>query len=323
MALVRVAERSSLPPLPYQRKCTCARNHAGAVSPCTRWVKTKPPLARPGADFCHTPSFGALTGAKSVAGATRTKRSKRIHMRFVPATAGIDPTNVAIRAVAAGPLWHAASLARSGGAWACAAAGSARARRAMRAARRMAHKEQRRPRNVAGPTRSDERRIVVPGKAAGCGTVRQHGPNPWLPPGAARRCSGDLVQRAVAALGRGQPPALGRDRSALHAVRVVDDHVDVAEFVPPTRVLGDLVDPGGAHPRPRLGHLARHVLAHADVVGGVVAGRVARDVHARELVEGVLAVGLGIAVLLVAEVHRRLGVAVVGPAPAGEAALGG
>ena len=36
------------------------------------------------------------------------------------------------------------------------------------------------------------------------------------------------VQRPVAALGRGQPPALGGDRAALHAVGVVDDHVDVA-----------------------------------------------------------------------------------------------
>src|SRR3954449_5471772 len=126
MALVRVAERSSFPPLPYQRKRTCARNQAGAVSPCTRWVKTKPLLARPGADFCHTPSFGALTGAKSVAGATRTKRSKRIHMRLVPAIAGIDPTKVAARSVAAAPLVHAESLARKGGAWACAPAGSAR-----------------------------------------------------------------------------------------------------------------------------------------------------------------------------------------------------
>ena len=60
-------------------------------------MKTKPLLTRPGADFCHTPSFGALTAAKSVAGAMRAKRSKRIHMRFVPATAGIDPTKVAVR----------------------------------------------------------------------------------------------------------------------------------------------------------------------------------------------------------------------------------
>ena len=81
-------------------------------------MKTKPLLTRPGADFCHTPSFGALTAAKSVDGATRAKRSKRIHMRLVPAIAGIEPTNVAVRSMAAGPLWHAESLARSGGAWA-------------------------------------------------------------------------------------------------------------------------------------------------------------------------------------------------------------
>ena len=101
VALVRVAERSSRPPLPYQRKRTCARNEPGAVSPWTRWVKTKPLLTRPGADFCQTPSFGALTAAKSLAGAMRASRTKRIHMRLVPAIAGIDPTNVAVRAVAA------------------------------------------------------------------------------------------------------------------------------------------------------------------------------------------------------------------------------
>src|SRR5689334_20399496 len=151
MALVRVAERSSLPLLPYQRKRTCARNDAGAVSTCTRWVKTKPLLARPGTDFCHTPSFGALTAENAVAGGMRTKSSKRIHIRFVPATAGIDPTNVAVRSVAAGPLWHAESLARSAGACACPAAGRARAARTMSGAtRRTALQEQRRRRKVAG-----------------------------------------------------------------------------------------------------------------------------------------------------------------------------
>src|SRR3954453_19778881 len=201
MALVRVAERSSLPPLPYQRKCTCARNHAGAVSPCTRWVKTKPPLARPGADFCHTPSFGALTGAKSVAGATRTKRPKRIHMRFVPATAGIDPTNVAMRAVAAGPLWHAASLARSGGAWACAAAGSARARTRVRTACRMAHKQQPRVRNVAG----------LPASAgAGARAVRRR----WWPRHRGREAARAAVAREPVQVRPGTRAQLGlvRDR---------------------------------------------------------------------------------------------------------------
>ena len=147
---MRVAERSSRPPLPYQRKRTCARNEPGAVSPWTRWVKTKPLLTRPGADFCQTPSFGALTAAKSLAGAMRASRSKRIHMRLVPAIAGIDPTNVAVRAVAGVPLWHAASLTRSGGAWAPAAAGSARRTSVMMsAARRMGPKEQSGARKVA------------------------------------------------------------------------------------------------------------------------------------------------------------------------------
>ena len=44
-----------------------------------------------------------MTAAKSLAGATRAKRSKRIHMRLVPATAGIDPTNVAVRVGGRGP----------------------------------------------------------------------------------------------------------------------------------------------------------------------------------------------------------------------------
>src|SRR3954451_19425310 len=99
--------------------------------------------------------------------------------------------------------------------------------------------------------------------------------------------SGHLVERAVAALGRGEPPALGSDRPTLHAVGVVDDHVDVALF---GRVLGYLVDAGRAHPLPHLGQLTRHVLLDPDVVRGVVAGLVARDEHRRELVEEVLPV---------------------------------
>jgi hypothetical protein len=90
-----------------------------------------------------------LTAAKSLAGAMRASRTKRIHMRRVPAIAGIDPTNVAVRAVAGVPLWHAASLTRSGGAWARAGPGSARARRMRGAARRMGSKEQSRARKVA------------------------------------------------------------------------------------------------------------------------------------------------------------------------------
>ena len=44
-----------------------------------------------------------MTAAKSLAGATRAKRSKRIHMRLVPAIAGIDPTNVAVALVGRRP----------------------------------------------------------------------------------------------------------------------------------------------------------------------------------------------------------------------------
>src|SRR5581483_3573585 len=40
------------------------------------------------------------------------------------------------------------------------------------------------------------------------------------------RLSGNRVQRPVAALGRREPAALGRDRAALDAVGVVDGHVD-------------------------------------------------------------------------------------------------
>ena len=65
------------------------------------------------------------------------------------------------------------------------------------------------------------------------------------------------------------------------------------------------------------------MLLHPDVVGGIVAGGVAGDEHARELVEDVLAVGLGIAVLGVADEHRLLVVAVPLQPPRGELALGG
>ena len=51
-------------------------------------------------------------------------------------------------------------------------------------------------------------------------TARGHRPH--------ERRLGDLVERPVAALGRRQAPALGGDRAALHAVGVVDGHVDGA-----------------------------------------------------------------------------------------------
>src|ERR1700750_2618979 len=124
------------------------------------------------------------------------------------------------------------------------------------------------------------------------------------------QASGHLVNGSVAALGRGQAAALGRDRAALHAVGGVDDEVDHALR---GGVLGDLIDAGRAHPGPALGHLARHALLDADVRRGVVAGRVAGEEDARELVERVLAVRLRIALVAVRQRQRRLGVAVGGP----------
>src|SRR3954471_24701171 len=90
----------------------------------------------------------------------------------------------------------------------------------------------------------------------------------------------DLVHRPVATLGGRQAPALGGDRAALHAVGGVDDQVDHALL---RRVLGDLVDARGAHPRPALAHLAWHPLLDADVRRRVVARRVAGEKDAGEL----------------------------------------
>src|SRR5438105_12330792 len=83
-----------------------------------------------------------------------------------------------------------------------------------------------------------------------------------------RSRSGHLIERAVAALGRRQPAALRRDRSALDAVGVVDDHVHLAVL---GRILWNLVYARRTHPAPRLGDLPRNVLLDADVVGSVVA----------------------------------------------------
>src|SRR3954453_20095155 len=129
----------------------------------------------------------------------------------------------------------------------------------------------------------------------------------------------DRVERAVAALGGRQATALAGDRAALDAVGVVDDHVDVAGL---GRVVGDLVDAGGAHPAPGLRDLARNVLLDADVVGGVVAGGVAGDEDRGQLVEGVLAVGLRILLVGVADEHALVVVAMPRPAAAGQLALG-
>src|SRR4051794_22758371 len=111
----------------------------------------------------------------------------------------------------------------------------------------------------------------------------------------------DLVHRPVATLGRRQTTALGGDRTALDAVGGVDDQVDHPLL---RRVLGDLVDAGGAHPGPALADLTRHPLLDPDVRGRVVARRVAGQKDARELVEGVLAVGLRIGLVAVGQRQR-------------------
>src|SRR6202011_3219419 len=103
------------------------------------------------------------------------------------------------------------------------------------------------------------------------------------PLGRSAELSEDLVERPVAALRGRQPTALGGDRATLNAVGVVDDHVHVAVL---GSVVGNLIDARGAHPAPRFGDLARHALLYANVIRRVVAGRVAADEHARELVEG-------------------------------------
>src|SRR4051794_882628 len=246
-------------------------------------------MSTPGTDERHTPSPGACTRRKEPPG-SRSSRSKRTSMRLLPETEPICAEKTAKRSSGAAPAWQASRPARVGTVWACAGvpAQAARSRVAVQASLRTAPEE-------------------------------QHGSGEVSPPPCREGPSGDLVQGPVAALGRRQAPALGRDRPTLHAVGVVDDHVDVALL---GRIVGDLVDPRRAHPAPRLGERPRHVLLHADVVGRVVARRVARDVDARELVVEVLAVGLGIALGGVADEHLLLVVAVPRPAAAGEAALG-
>ena len=150
----------------------------------------------------------------------------------------------------------------------------------------------RRPRGARNGERRHRRRASTPALDFGRGP----------PPRAGG--SGHLVERPVAALGRRQAAALGGDRAALHAVRVVDDHVDVAR--PPAR-------PRGSR-RPRPGTSSAHVSATSrgtffcTRMWFGASSRVALPVMntRRELVERVLAVGLRIAVLGVADEHRLL-----------------
>src|SRR5262249_54752921 len=137
--------------------------------------------------------------------------------------------------------------------------------------------------HTAAPHPDEGRVSHIPPNTPDGRRFRAH-PHCTAPPEPGGSCSGHLVERTVAALGRGQPPALGGDRAALHTVRVVDDHVYVAVL---GGVLGDLIHPGGAHPAPRFGDLPRHVFLNPDVVWRVVACRVAGDEYRGELVEGV------------------------------------
>src|ERR1041384_2092897 len=125
------------------------------------------------------------------------------------------------------------------------------------------------------PARSSSSAMAVPNDPAPTTEARRGAWPSWRREGAIApgryRALGVLVQRAVAALGRRETAALGGDRSALDAVRVVDDHVDVALL---GRVVGDLVHAGRAHPLPGLRHLAGDVGLDPDVVRRVVAGRV-------------------------------------------------
>ena len=102
---------------------------------------------------------------------------------------------------------------------------------------------------------------------------------------------GKRVLGAGAALGRGQPAALGGDRAALDAVRRV--HLDVHH---PVAVGGaGLVDLRGAHVYPCIGQVFRDSALDPDVVRLVVARPVAREENGRELVERQLPVGRRIA----------------------------
>src|SRR4051794_32349632 len=177
----------------------------------------------------------------------------RIFMRTVPGTASISPTNVAERSIWLTEVTQASVLALAIGlplgasgtpvrlAPAGAAANSAAAVHAQAAASRARRPEgASRMRDIAFTTSLT--RLCDAG--FGLQAHRQHGDRRAQRP---RRRSGDLIQRPVAALGRRQTPALGGDRTALHAVGVVDDHVDRPLL---GGVLGDLIDPRRAHPAP-------------------------------------------------------------------------
>ena len=95
---------------------------------------------RPGCERCHTPHAGSRTGSYSAWPGVRWSRSKRIHIRSVPAIAGIRAVNVAVREAGVGPVVQLTSRAASGWrSWAGAAgaAASGAARQAIVASRRM------------------------------------------------------------------------------------------------------------------------------------------------------------------------------------------
>src|SRR5919108_5384984 len=123
-----------------------------------------------------------------------------------------------------------------------------------------------------------------------------------------RTASGRLVVRTVAPLRWGQAAALRGDRSALDAVRRRDVDLDLAPSVQlavrPSGLelaLGHLVHRRWAHVLPHQRDLEWYPLLHADVVGRVVARRVARREHRGELVERDLSVGLRVALVAIAD----------------------
>src|SRR4051794_6312028 len=159
------------------------------------------------------------------------------------------------------------------------------------------------------------RRVRGPGRAATCrrtsspARTRRTWRRSWARtrPAAVLRKSGLLVEGAVAALGQRQPAALGGDRTALDAVR--SGHVDVDGLGAGLElVLRDLVDLRRAHRDPGLGDLLRDAVLDPHVVRGIVAGRIAREEHRRELVEDVGAVGLRILLGGAADLHRNVAV---------------
>src|ERR1700687_2274873 len=126
-----------------------------------------------------------------------------------------------------------------------------------------------------------------------------------------------LVLRPGAALGWGQPPALGGNRAALHAVGRRHLHGDRAVSVG----LLDLVHLRRAHPLPQLADRSRHLRLDPNVTRLVVAGPVPRGEDRGELVERELPVGRRIATGAVGLEELVLGVRLAADRACGKPAL--